>query len=173
MIGALSEWLRHLVIVILLAVFLDLALPSNVMQKYVRTVLGLVVMLTMLDPLRVLVATHFNLEAAAARLTGPVFPSAQFVGAGAAASGSGTAGAFQADLAATLRQEILQLQGVSVQSVQVMTSPGVGGATLVTAVTVVIGTVKPAVASAVQAQVAESLGLASGAVRVIYTGGQT
>ncbi|MHB1629820.1 MAG: stage III sporulation protein AF [Bacilli bacterium] len=172
MIGALSEWLRHLVVVILLAVFLDLALPSNAMQKYVRTVLGLVVMLTMLDPLRVLVATHFNLEAAAARLSGPVFQSAQFIGGGAA-SGAGTRGAFQTDLAATLRQEILQLQGVNVQNVLVTTSQGTDGAPLVTAVTVVIGAVKPATAAAVQAQVAESLGLAPGAVRVIYAGGQT
>ncbi|MHB1683144.1 MAG: stage III sporulation protein AF [Bacilli bacterium] len=166
MIGALSDWLRHLVIVILLAVFLDYALPSNAMQKYVRMVLGLVVMLTMVDPLRVLVATHFNLEATAARLAGPVFQSAQFVGVGGAGgAGSGTGGVFRTDLAATLRQEILQLQGVNVQSVQVITSQGVDGAQSVTAVTVDLGAVKPAVAASVQAQVATS-------VRVIYSGGQ-
>ena len=169
MIGALSDWLRHLVIVILLAVFLDYALPSNAMQKYVRMVLGLVVMLTMVDPLRVLVATHFNLEATAARLAGPVFQSAQFVGGG---SGSGTGGVFRTDLAATLRQEIFQLQGVNVQSVQVITSQGADGAQSVTAVTVAVGAVKPAVAANVQAQVATSLGLALGSVRVIYSGGQ-
>lgn len=172
MIGALSDWLRHLVIVILLAVFLDYALPSNAMQKYVRMVLGLVVMLTMVDPLRVLVATHFNLEATAARLAGPVFQSAQFVGGGAGGAGSGTGGVFRTDLAATLRQEILQLQGVNVQSVQVITSQGADGAQSVTAVTVAVGAVKPAVAASVQAQVATSLGLALGSVRVIYPGGQ-
>lgn len=51
MIEALSAWLKQIIIVTLIAAFLDLLLPSSVMQKYVRMVMGLIVVLTMISPL--------------------------------------------------------------------------------------------------------------------------
>lgn len=47
---ALGEWLRQLVVIVLLAVFTDLLLPTKTMQKYVRVVLGLTIIAAMLQP---------------------------------------------------------------------------------------------------------------------------
>ncbi|MFK7697196.1 stage III sporulation protein AF [Paenibacillus sp. HJGM_3] len=51
MIAWLSDWLKQIIIVILLAAFVDLLLPNNALQRYVRTVLGLFILLTLLSPL--------------------------------------------------------------------------------------------------------------------------
>lgn len=51
MIEWLNGWLKGLIGVVLLAAFVDLLLPSGTFQRYVRTVLGLFILLTMLTPL--------------------------------------------------------------------------------------------------------------------------
>jgi stage III sporulation protein AF len=48
---ALGAWLKQLVMVVLLAVFADLLLPTKSMQKYVRVVMGLAVIAVILQPL--------------------------------------------------------------------------------------------------------------------------
>lgn len=47
----LGEWLKEIVFVVLLAIFVELMLPSKSMQRYVKLVLSLLVLLTLLDPL--------------------------------------------------------------------------------------------------------------------------
>ncbi|ASS75949.1 stage III sporulation protein AF [Tumebacillus algifaecis] len=51
MIEFLSEWMRGLILVIFLAVVLDMILPNNAMQRYVKLVMGLLIILLMLSPL--------------------------------------------------------------------------------------------------------------------------
>lgn len=51
MIAWLSEWLKQIILVILLAAFVDLLMPNNGLQRYVRTVLGLFILLTLLSPI--------------------------------------------------------------------------------------------------------------------------
>jgi stage III sporulation protein AF len=51
MIEFLSEWLRKIILLILLATFIDLLLPNSSMQRYVKLVIGLFVLLTILSPL--------------------------------------------------------------------------------------------------------------------------
>lgn len=51
MIDWLSGWLKEIVLIILLAAFVDLLLPSNTFQRYVRTVLGLFIILALLSPI--------------------------------------------------------------------------------------------------------------------------
>jgi stage III sporulation protein AF len=46
----MSGWLKTVITVILLATFVDLLLPSSTMQRYVRTVMSLFVLLTLLAP---------------------------------------------------------------------------------------------------------------------------
>src|SRR6056297_3196253 len=46
----LKAWIRNLVLVILLAHFIELLLPSSKMQKYVKVVVGFFVILTILNP---------------------------------------------------------------------------------------------------------------------------
>ena len=47
---ALGSWLKQLIMVVLLAVFADLLLPTKAMQKYVRVVMGLAIIAVMLQP---------------------------------------------------------------------------------------------------------------------------
>jgi stage III sporulation protein AF len=46
----LAGWLKTVIMVIMLATFVDLLLPSNTMQRYVKTVMSLFVLLTLLSP---------------------------------------------------------------------------------------------------------------------------
>ncbi|HEX7056269.1 MAG TPA: stage III sporulation protein AF [Bacilli bacterium] len=50
MIAWLGEWLRDVVLVILLAAFVDLLLPNSSMQRYVKVVISLFILLTVLTP---------------------------------------------------------------------------------------------------------------------------
>lgn len=47
----MSGWLKTVITVIMLATFVDLMLPNSSMQRYVRTVMSLFVLLTLLSPL--------------------------------------------------------------------------------------------------------------------------
>jgi len=47
----LSGWLKQLILLILLASFIDLLLPSQAMQRYVKTVIGLFLLLILMNPL--------------------------------------------------------------------------------------------------------------------------
>ncbi len=48
---ALGAWLKELIMIVLLAVFADLLLPTKAMQKYVRTVLGLGIIAVIVQPI--------------------------------------------------------------------------------------------------------------------------
>jgi len=48
---AFGDWLKQLVMIVLLAVFSDLLLPTKAMQKYVRVVLGLTIIAAMMQPI--------------------------------------------------------------------------------------------------------------------------
>ncbi|QGQ97110.1 stage III sporulation protein AF [Paenibacillus psychroresistens] len=47
----LNGWVKELILIILLASFTDLLLPSHALQRYVRTVIGLFLLLVLLSPL--------------------------------------------------------------------------------------------------------------------------
>lgn len=49
--NALGEWLKQLVLIVMLAVFADMLLPTRAMQRYVRIVMGLAIIAAMLQPL--------------------------------------------------------------------------------------------------------------------------
>lgn len=58
----LSGWLKSIVMVILLATFVDLLLPNQSMQRYVKTVIGLFLLLTLLQPLFSLLGQRSQLD---------------------------------------------------------------------------------------------------------------
>jgi stage III sporulation protein AF len=60
MIQWLSEWLKEIILVILLATFVDLLLPNSSMQRYVKVVVSLFILLTILSPLITLLKVDFN-----------------------------------------------------------------------------------------------------------------
>lgn len=47
----LGGWLKSIILVILLATFVDILLPNQTMQRYVKTVMSLFILLTLLHPL--------------------------------------------------------------------------------------------------------------------------
>lgn len=46
----LGDWLRELILVVLMAAFVEMLLPGKSMERYARLVLSLLVLLTMLSP---------------------------------------------------------------------------------------------------------------------------
>lgn len=46
----LGEWLKEIIIVVLIAVFIDLLLPNRAMERYVKFVVSLLILLTLLSP---------------------------------------------------------------------------------------------------------------------------
>ncbi|MFF2887705.1 stage III sporulation protein AF [Paenibacillus sp. NPDC057967] len=60
MIGWLSDWLRDIIAVILLAVLVELLLPNKSMQRYARLVVGLFILLTILSPILRLLQTDMT-----------------------------------------------------------------------------------------------------------------
>ncbi len=54
----LSIWLKKLILLVLLAAFLDLILPNTNLQRYVKMVMGLIILITIMSPL----FTIFNLS---------------------------------------------------------------------------------------------------------------
>ncbi|GGA39752.1 hypothetical protein GCM10007416_10900 [Kroppenstedtia guangzhouensis] len=50
MIELLSGWLKQIVILVLIAAFMDLLLPNNSMERYIKLVMGLLIILAILSP---------------------------------------------------------------------------------------------------------------------------
>lgn len=51
MIETLTNWVKGLMMLVLFAAFLELILPSSNMQKFVRLIIGLLIMLAILNPM--------------------------------------------------------------------------------------------------------------------------
>lgn len=47
----ISEWLKEIIFVVLIAVFIELLLPNRSMERYVRFVVSLLILLTILSPI--------------------------------------------------------------------------------------------------------------------------
>ena len=56
----LAEWLKQIIAIILLAGIVELLLPSNAYQRYVRLVLGLFILLALLSPILSLLQGEFG-----------------------------------------------------------------------------------------------------------------
>ena len=63
MIEWISQWLQNIILVVLLATFVDLLLPSSKMQKYSKMVLGLIVILSIITPVFSIFSKDFTVEA--------------------------------------------------------------------------------------------------------------
>jgi stage III sporulation protein AF len=63
MLDALSDIVKNVAIIILLTTFLDMLLPNNSMQRFVKVVMGLFVMVAILTPILNLFEGDFELSA--------------------------------------------------------------------------------------------------------------
>lgn len=46
----LGEWLKEIIVIVLIAVFIDLLLPNRAMERYVKFVVSLLILLTLISP---------------------------------------------------------------------------------------------------------------------------
>lgn len=60
MLGWLGEWLQSIVVVVLLAIVVELVLPNSKMLRYSRLVVGLILLLTILNPVLQLFQVDFQ-----------------------------------------------------------------------------------------------------------------
>ncbi|MEY9092934.1 stage III sporulation protein AF [Paenibacillus sp. RC84] len=95
----LGGWLKTVVALILLATFIELMLPTNKMQRYVRTAMSLFILLTLLSP--VLQLTRKNWDPA--RLLAEAQLGQQLGGGGAAGGRQTPAGAVPSGQPASLQ----------------------------------------------------------------------
>lgn len=58
----LASWIQQLILVVIMAAFLDLLLPNNAMQRYVRLVMGLVILMLILSPLITLFKNDWDIN---------------------------------------------------------------------------------------------------------------
>lgn len=68
MIEALSLWLQKIILVVLIATFLDMLLPNSGMQRYVRLVMGLFILLTIISPILEIVQKDLTADKIAMRI---------------------------------------------------------------------------------------------------------
>jgi len=50
MIDAISAWIKNIILLVLFASFLELLLPTSSMQRFIRVIIGLFIMLAILNP---------------------------------------------------------------------------------------------------------------------------
>ncbi|SFX06210.1 stage III sporulation protein AF [Thermoactinomyces sp. DSM 45891] len=57
----MGDWLKQIILLVLVATFLDMLLPSNSMEKYVKLVMGLLILMAILSPIFKLLSENLNL----------------------------------------------------------------------------------------------------------------
>lgn len=62
MIEWLTNWLKEIILIVLLASFVDLLLPNSNMQKYARFILGLLIILTIISPIFELFTDNYSVS---------------------------------------------------------------------------------------------------------------
>lgn len=88
--AALGEWLRQIIVVVLIAAFIDLLLPNRSMQRYVKLVVSLFILMTILSPVLQFLGGNANLRMVAATVEGWDISGARLPSSGAGAAGGGT-----------------------------------------------------------------------------------
>ena len=63
----LSQWLERIIILVLLATFLDMLLPNTPLQRYVKLVMGLLILLAIITPIMQMFQNDLTPEKIAAR----------------------------------------------------------------------------------------------------------
>lgn len=58
----LASWLKSIILIIMLATFVDILLPNQTMQRYVKTVMSLFILLTLLQPVLTLFQKNASID---------------------------------------------------------------------------------------------------------------
>ncbi|BBB92911.1 stage III sporulation protein AF [Methylomusa anaerophila] len=60
--ASVTQWVKSIVFVVMFAAFLEILLPNNSMQRFVRVITGLFIMLTILNPIIDLIDSGINIR---------------------------------------------------------------------------------------------------------------
>jgi stage III sporulation protein AF len=123
----LKEWVRSLVVLVILAATLEMALPMGEMKRYVKLTMGLVIMFAMLSPIATLLRHPLPIQWQLFEPQGGALPSMSQVMTAAKEFSAkqevlAKAGA-EEQLAAGVRQAVLLLPGVRDAVVAVRLGP--------------------------------------------------
>lgn len=83
----LGGWLKEIIIIILIASFADLLLPNKTMQRYVRTVIGLFLLMLLLSPVLRLFQMKWDTDALLAAVENSSGKAVYATGSGSGGSG--------------------------------------------------------------------------------------
>ncbi|RAL26569.1 stage III sporulation protein AF [Thermoflavimicrobium daqui] len=61
MVEWLTDWIKQIILLVLIATFLDLLLPNHSMERYVKLVMGLIIIMAILSPIFKLIKNDLNL----------------------------------------------------------------------------------------------------------------
>ncbi|MGO4527531.1 stage III sporulation protein AF [Paenibacillus sp. 2TAF8] len=125
--GWLSSWLQDLIMIVLLATFVDMLLPNRSMERYVKLVLSLLILLTLLSPITRLLRSDpiGELKRAMTAMDAPTDGQAtleQILAQGKKMQASEQQQSLKwtaKEVASTMKGQIEEMTGAKVQSVEV------------------------------------------------------
>ncbi|MBB6635531.1 stage III sporulation protein AF [Cohnella thailandensis] len=147
MMAALTEWLKQIIAVILLASLVDLLLPNQTMQRYIRLIAGLFILLALVGPMLSWIKSDFgtklaaDLEAVRQRPENAAEQLAQIEEDASKLRMSReeqAASLASAGLAAQIKETVEKEAGAGVRDVQVQTETDAEGVARVQAVSIVL-----------------------------------
>lgn len=153
LMDAMSGWLKQIVAVVLLAALVDLVLPNRTMQRYVRLVAGLIILLTIATPVLQWIRGDFDSKLAAGMQAVEVGPQSapdelariEEEGRKWRERGSLEAASLTARrLQEAIREDVERAEGRKVADVSVELQPASGGTLDVRQVSVTLAAADPA-----------------------------
>lgn len=127
----LSQWLRDIVLIVLFAAFVDLLVPNNALQKYVKITISLMILLTILSPIIGMLRPDLDIREAAYDAMqadpGNMGTLSEVLEAGGRLrleAESRTARLAEAQIADQIRQQVVRMFPVTVRAVDVRFGPG-------------------------------------------------
>ncbi len=131
MLAAITDWVKNIVLIVLFASFLELLLPSSGMQRFVRVIMGLLILLAILTPVVDVLQSRLTPEVPA--LGGLSAPAADRVRSGAETlvheRDQLAVSLYKKDLARQIRAVVVAVDGVADARVAVEVAKGQGGRT--------------------------------------------
>lgn len=130
MMAMLILWLKKIILLVLLATFLDLLLPSNTYSKYVKLVMGLLILLALVSPLLDLfrkdipfAQLSFAIEKEIGRSQHPDFTSVDALAKKLAAQNDQETNRYvEEQISGLVKKQVETQHGVNVQKVHVQIS---------------------------------------------------
>ncbi|GED12979.1 stage III sporulation protein AF [Aneurinibacillus migulanus] len=127
MMAMLILWLKKIILLVLLATFLDLLLPSNTYSKYVKLVMGLLILLALVSPLLDLfrkdipfAQLSFAIEKGAGQTQNPDFTSVDALAKKLAAQNDQETNRYvEEQISGLVKKQVETQHGVRVQQVHV------------------------------------------------------